>query len=157
MLVRLTDVPNTESRLPMSEFIDAGIGVVRQLENKAVMLPRTIERLNAETVAAESTIAQAESRLGQPFKYSDELARAYVRVETIDRQLAEMTAAQQRGPGNETPASVDAPQLSDELQRIANANRRDFPTVSSQFGRPSTEPAVRPVDPPDRSSDLGRS
>ena len=157
VLVRLTGVPNTESRLPMSEFIDAGIGVVRQLENKAVMLPRTIERLNAETVAAESTIAQAESRLGQPFKYSDELARAYVRVETIDRQLAEMTAAQQRGPGNETPASVDAPQLSDELQRIANANRRDFPTVSSQFGRPSTEPAVRPIDPPDRSSDLGRS
>ena len=156
IMVRLTGVPNTESRLPMSEFLDAGVGVIRQFENKAAMLPRTIDRLNAEILAAKSTIAQAETRLGQPFKYSEELAAAYARVETIDRQLVEMTTEHQRDRG-EARETGGTPPLSGELQRIADANRRSFPTVTTQPGRPSTAPASRPLETPDRSSDLGRS
>jgi N12 class adenine-specific DNA methylase len=151
IMVSLSGIPNSESRISMPEFLEAGVGVVRSLENKTTALPRTIVRLNAEITEAQNTITQADARLGQPFKYADDLAAAYARVEVIYGKLAELASG--HTAAHTVPA--DAAPLDPELQKLVDLNNRNFPTTAGHRAgeRPSTG---RGYQPPKHERDENR-
>lgn len=159
VVVSLTGIPNTESRIGLTEFLDAGVGFVRTLENKVTTLPRTIERLDAEILEARSTIAQADGRLGQPFKYADDLAAAHTRVEAIDGQLAEAAVSTTAQHGQDPSPTQASEPLAPELQKLVDVNARNFPTKATEVRE---QPGRRTLDgrgyqPPqqDRNNETG--
>ena len=90
-LIRLDGVPYSGSTVPPDEFRQASIGLVRTIENKTTAIERGIAAADLRAEEARRTIADAEQRLGVPFKHADALVAARERVESIDAALAAST------------------------------------------------------------------
>ncbi|MDF1480333.1 helicase [Leifsonia sp. H3M29-4] len=93
----LSGVPRSRVMLSRSEFLEGGIGVIRQLENRAAGIPRVIAELERDNLVLAGEVAEADERLQEPFKHARELEAARVRAASVNAELAEMQALQQRG------------------------------------------------------------
>ena len=86
--------------MPRNQFAEAGVGLVRQLENRAASLPKLIAETQHKRVEAETTIAEVDARIDDPFKHSADLREAQERQARVQAGLAAMATAQ--NPGAET-------------------------------------------------------
>lgn len=137
--VSLVDVPRSTVMISRDEFLEGGVGIVRQLENRAAGIPRTITEIEHHEAAFAAEVAEADARLSLPFKYVDELAAAEARAAAVARALSEAQASQVARP----PAADAA---SGPLAAARESRRATDPT-----------PAVEPTPPgPDVVADLAR-
>jgi hypothetical protein len=100
LAVRFDGVPRSSLKVSRSEFLGGGLGLIRQLENRASAVPRTIGEIEQEDVALKSEILEADARLSAPFAYSEALAEARQRQRSVNDALA----AQQAEKGSEKRA-----------------------------------------------------
>jgi hypothetical protein len=80
--------------VPRNQFAEAGVGLVRQLENRAASLPKLITETQQKRVDAETTITEVDARVGDPFKHSDDLREAQERQARVEAGLAAMATEQ---------------------------------------------------------------
>ncbi len=97
--------PRTDWIVEGSALTD-GIGIVRQIENRAARLPDTLTRLRADRAHAADQHAQAVAELDKPFKHAAELAGARIEQQRIDRLIAEKAARQQEQPSQDAPGAA---------------------------------------------------
>jgi N12 class adenine-specific DNA methylase len=133
VVLHLVDVPRATIMLPRDAFLEGGVGLVRQLENRAAGIPKLIEEITAERAQNEATIAEADERLQVPFKHAAELVQAEVRSESIRVRMAEMIAQQ----GKDAAAGSGSPSPS------AAAVSADFPAPPT--AALTASPAATPV------------
>lgn len=90
IVTELRGVPGSRLVFPRDTFVEGGIGIVRQLENRAAAIPKLITEKEAQRAAAVVEVAEAEERLGKPFPHSAELATARDRLALVNSQLDAM-------------------------------------------------------------------
>jgi N12 class adenine-specific DNA methylase len=119
IVLALDGVPRSSIRLDRETFAEAGVGLVRQLENRASSIPKTIADVETGRDEALQSIVEIDARRTEPFKYSAELQAATARSRLVDRQLAELAAEQSRSRGSgDTPATTEA----EAAAAVANHN-----------------------------------
>ena len=101
IVAELRGVPGASVSVPRDQFSEAGVGLVRQLENRAASLPKLIAETQQKRVEAETTITEVDARIGDPFKHSDDLREAQARQARVHADLAAM--ANDQNPRTETP------------------------------------------------------
>ena len=145
--VALEGVPLSGNRMPVDELHNAGVGIVRTLENKTLAIPRHIETVEQNIENARAVIVDANASLAKPFAHGDALRAAAARVAEVNAALA---ASNEKDTAEDAPAPVDAAAL--RARASVNAS---FPTVGgSQLGN-APEQTVHTTIP--RSPDHGRS
>jgi N12 class adenine-specific DNA methylase len=97
--IALDGVPLSGSTLNPYEI---GLGEIRALENKALSIPRNIERTRGEIVGLEATVGEIIPRLGQPFPKAEQLAAARHRLDDVSAKI-EQFARQAHEPTPDTP------------------------------------------------------
>ncbi|MBX3196288.1 MAG: helicase [Microbacteriaceae bacterium] len=103
--VRLEGVPYSGHNLPVEEFQNAGVGLVRAIENKTTAIAKSIARVEASTAAAREAIEDAEARLDAPFKHAAALEAAAQRAADVTAALE--ASAAPPDPAGERPAPAD--------------------------------------------------
>ncbi|MGO3191599.1 MAG: helicase-related protein, partial [Microbacterium sp.] len=102
----LEDLPRTSFGLPRDQVLSATVGLIQRLENRAAQLPTIIDTLKEEVSQEQETLAEAEQRIGAPFKHAEALQAAQARLDEIEAKLAELGEPE---PGGESPdASTEA-------------------------------------------------
>lgn len=108
-------VPRTESRISREEFMQGGVGIIRQLENKTTSLDRVLRRAEQSLEDARRTVEEADSRLGQPFPRNAELEATILNVADIDRRMAaaldSTVSTTGSGSSQQMPRGIDAVRL----------------------------------------------
>ena len=92
LAVRLDGVPRSSLKVSRSEFLGGGLGLIRQLENRASAVPRAIGEIEQEDVVLKSEILEADARLSAPFAHSEALAEARHRQRSVNDALAAQQA-----------------------------------------------------------------
>lgn len=144
--VALEDVPLSGNRMPVDELHNAGVGIVRTLENKTLAIPRHIETVEQNIDKARAVIVDADASLAKPFAHGDALRAAAARVTEVNAALA---ASNEKDTAPEAPEHVDAAAL--RARASVNAS---FPAPNgSQLGK-APEHTLHTTLP--RSPDHGR-
>lgn len=92
LAVRLEGVPRSSLKVSRNEFLEGGLGLVRQLENRASAVPRLIAEIEQEDVVLRSEIEEADARLSAPFAHSEALSAARHRQRSVNDELAAQQA-----------------------------------------------------------------
>ena len=79
IVAELRGVPGASVSVPRNQFAEAGVGLVRQLENRAASLLKLIAETQQKRIEAETTMTEVDARIGDPFKHSDDLREAQAR------------------------------------------------------------------------------
>ena len=107
--VRLDGVPRSGFVLTRQAFLDGGTGLIQRIENRASGIPSLLEQARSDLATAEHERAEADQRLGQPFRYAQTLVDAEEDLARIETQLAAMQAdidqAEQPEPAPEAEPS----------------------------------------------------
>lgn len=144
--LELRGVPLSGTRYPVSELRNAGVGLVRTLENKTTALPDRIKRIERSLVGAEETVAQAGAALSKVFPHAQALVEA-------KSHALEVTAAL-TASATPTPATggADAGTAASTARSAASASYP--PAALSRSSSPS--PGQRtPRTTPSRDHDQG--
>ncbi len=88
--IRLDGVPRSGFVLTRASFLDGGIGLIQRIENRASGIPSLLEQAHADLARAEAERADAQQRIGQPFRHAQALADAEEDLARIETQLAAM-------------------------------------------------------------------
>lgn len=88
--ISLAGVPRTAFLMSRSEFIDAGIGLIQRIENRAAGIPTLLEHAQRDLGEAREAAAEAEQRTGEPFRHAAALTQAETDLEKVETQLATM-------------------------------------------------------------------
>jgi N12 class adenine-specific DNA methylase len=88
---RLEELPRTRIVATREETLAPGVGLVQRLENRVSQLPSIIQKITEEIDGERVTLADAEHRLGQPFKHAGALTAAEQRLRSVDAELAALT------------------------------------------------------------------
>ena len=138
----LVGVPRSSIRMTRDDFLQSGMGLVRQLENRASGIARTIADIEVEQTELEGQIAEADERLRLPFKYADELSAATRRAADVERALAEFTAAQQSDK-----AGSPQPDSTVDAAAVARHGFGSSPTAATAANSSTSVPARHPEGP----------
>ena len=104
--ISLEDVPRSTIALPRGIFLEGGVGLIQRIENRVSGIPALLEHAREDREAAEAAAADADQRIGKPFRHADALAEAEAEFQRVETKLAAM----QQGVGDdETPAPAGAP------------------------------------------------
>jgi len=147
IVAELRGVPGASVSVPRDQFSEAGVGFVRQLENRASSLPKLIAETQQKRVEAETTITEVDARIGDPFKHSDDLREAQARQARVRADLAAM--ANDQNPRTEktdqpAQASTDEPAAArDRIKKLADRARTR--TDDEQPNDRDQSPNVRPI------------
>lgn len=135
--LQLVDVPRATIAMTREAFLEGGIGIVRQLENRAAGIPRLVEEIKNDRAQAETTIAEADARLHLPFKQAADLADAERVSADIKMRLEAMMEQQSKrdepAPAPEQPSAVDLARMG--FARPATA------ALSGTVSQPATRPS----------------
>src|SRR5699024_11206105 len=88
--VRLDAVPRSGFTMTRQSFLDGGIGLIQRIENRASGIPALLEQARDDLTSAEHERADAEQRIGQPFRHAAALVEAENELTRIETQLAAM-------------------------------------------------------------------
>ena len=142
-------VPGASVTVPRNQFAEAGVGLVRQLENRAASLPKLISETQQKRVDAETTIIEVDARIDDPFKHSADLREAQERQVRVDAGLAAMTTEQNpRAEATDAPGDDGAPVAArDRVKELASraCGQADVPVGVDpvpSIGRISQRPRV---------------
>ena len=145
----LRGVPRASVTVPRNQFAEAGVGLVRQLENRAASLPKLISETQQKRVDAETTIIEVDARIDDPFKHSADLREAQERQVRVDAGLAAMTTEQNpRAEATDAPGDDGAPVAArDRVKELASraCGQADVPVGVDpvpSIGRISQRPRV---------------
>tara|TARA_R110002124_G_scaffold126756_3_gene286454 strand:- start:37890 stop:42764 length:4875 start_codon:yes stop_codon:yes gene_type:complete len=127
LAVRLDGVPRSSLKVSRSEFLGGGLGLIRQLENRASAVPRAIGEIEQEDVVLKSEILEADARLSAPFAHSEALAEARHRQRSVNDALAAQQAEKDSEKRAEPAPSVRRSGLGPEVP----GNRAQQPTGAS--------------------------
>ena len=89
---------------------------MRQLENRAASLPKLITETQQKRVDAETTIAEVDARIDDPFKHSADLREAQERQARVQAGLAAM--ATEQNPAAETSHAQGADRVAVARDRV---------------------------------------
>ena len=103
-------IPDAEAAATRRDVLAGNLGVVTRLENLQASIPTILDRTQELLTENELNLADAEQRIGQPFKHTEQLAEVQARADAITAQLVE----QERGP--ETPAPSPRKALVSEIR-----------------------------------------
>ena len=109
--------PGASVTVPREQFTEAGVGLVRQLENRAASLPKLITETQQKRVDAETTITEVDARIDDPFKHSADLREAQERQARVLSGLAAM--ASEQNPRAETSGADGAATARDRVNELA--------------------------------------
>jgi len=125
IVAELRGVPGASVSVPRDQFSEAGVGLVRQLENRAASLPKLIAETQQKRVEAETTITEVDARIGDPFKHSDDLRAAQARQARVRADLAAMANDQNPRTGKtDQPAQASADEPAAARGRIKELSDR---------------------------------
>ncbi|MBN9630976.1 MAG: DEAD/DEAH box helicase family protein [Actinobacteria bacterium] len=108
IVAEVSDAPVAAIAVTRDSFTKGMSGMVTRLENLANSLPRLLDEQKQRRSEALETIAEAEQRIGRPFKYADELQAAQERLDRVEVDLAALAAADAR-EGAERAQTPDVP------------------------------------------------
>ncbi len=143
--IRLDGVPRSGFTISRESFLAGGVGLIQRIENRAAGIPSLLEQARTDLAEAETERAEAEQRIGQPFRHVQALADAEKDLARIETQLAAMQEdidqAQQSEPTPDNePAGLNVetvrahrPSLGvrPDPHRVPAASTATLPTASS--------------------------
>ncbi|ALG86476.1 helicase [Gordonia phthalatica] len=143
--IRLDGVPRSGFTISRESFLAGGVGLIQRIENRAAGIPSLLEQARTDLAEAETERAEAEQRIGQPFRHAPALADAEKDLARIETQLAAMREdidqAQQSEPAPDNePAWLNVetvrahrPSLGvrPDPHRVPTASTATLPTASS--------------------------
>ncbi|MGN6035885.1 helicase-related protein [Brevibacterium casei] len=140
--VRLEGVPRSGFVMSREGFLDGGVGLIQRIENRASGIPSLLEQARHDLATAERERADAEQRIGQPFRHAQALTEAEHDLKRIETQLAAMQEDLDQ-PEEDTPAPA-SPALTVEsvrAHRPALGVRNDPDRDPGRDRTPSATPA----------------
>lgn len=81
--VRLGDVPGSQFTLDRAAFLNGGVGLIQRIENRAAGIPNYIEQARRTIQDAETTISEADQRIGKPFQHAATLRNAQTHLASV--------------------------------------------------------------------------
>ncbi|MGO2193945.1 MAG: helicase-related protein [Brachybacterium sp.] len=149
--VSLAGVPRSGALIARDTFLDGGIGVIQRIENRAAGIPSLLDHARDDLATAEQAIAEAEQRIGQPFRHAAALAHAEADLARVETQLAAMheDIDQPSSPPPDRPAVAEPAPPSSERRLTVEAVRAHRPAlgVRRDPARIPTSPGQAPVEP----------
>ncbi|MEV8339106.1 helicase-related protein [Leucobacter sp. NPDC077196] len=114
--LELHDVPRGSFTVTRETFMAGGVGMIQRIENRMAEIPKLIEKTRTELQQAQQTVADAESRIGQPFKHTLALSAAEANFERVSKELLAMQRKNDAPNMPATPADA-RPELTVEAVR----------------------------------------
>nr|WP_174843764.1 helicase [Cryobacterium sp. TMT2-23] len=147
IVAELRGVPGASVSVPRDQFSEAGVGLVRQLENRAASLSKLIAETQQKRVEAETTITEVDARIGDPFKHSEDLREAQARQARVRADLAAMANDQNpRTEKTDQPAQAGTGEPAAARDRIKErADRARTRADDEQPNDRDQAPTVRPI------------
>lgn len=138
----LVGVPRSGFTLGQREFLAGGVGLVQRIENRVTAIPTILKQVRDDLDDTRRALADAEQRIGKPFKHADALTDAERQLTAVETQLAEMQAADAESGPETTPTPADGAVTVDAVRDHSPAPRR------SRLTRPeATTVSERPINP----------
>lgn len=88
--ITLDNVPRSGFSMSRESFLEGGSGLIQRIENRVSGIPSLLEQARSDLVEAQQAAADAETRLGKPFKHATALAEAEEDLARVETQLAAM-------------------------------------------------------------------
>lgn len=107
--ISLAGVPRTGTLLSRDTFLDGGIGVIQRIENRAAGIGSLLDHARDDLTAAEQAAADADQRIGQPFRHAETLAQAEKDLARVETQLAAMQEEIDQPAAESSPEPVTEP------------------------------------------------
>lgn len=141
----LANVPGSGFTLGQRQYADGGIGLIQRIENRVSAIPTLLDHARADLDATQRACADAEQRIGQPFKHDRALKDAEHQLGAVEAELAAMQQEnRETPPGAAMPARVEpnAPVTVRDIRDHDAAPRRPAmpQTPEEQAAPPSTAP-----------------
>lgn len=114
-------LPDAEVTTTRRDVLTGSLGVITKLENLQASIPTLLERTRERLTETELNLADANQRIGLPFKHSEQLTAVQARAAKISAQLL----AEERG--TDDTQSPPRPPLVEELR--ADSWWRDRPAA----------------------------
>ncbi|WP_218871389.1 helicase-related protein [Microlunatus parietis] len=146
--ISLAGVPRSGTVIARDTFLDSGIGVIQRIENRASGIPSLLDHARDDLAAAEQAIADAEQRIGQPFRHVATLAQAEEDFARVETQLAAM----HEDIDQPSAAEPTSPQPGEALTVEAVRAHRPALGVRPDPRRTPAAPGLSPVEPVKRDS-----
>ncbi|GAA1532697.1 helicase-related protein [Brevibacterium picturae] len=113
--IGLAGVPRAATVVGRETFLTGGTGLVQRIENRVSGIPTLLERARADLAEAEQALADAEERIGRPFRHAEALVAAEKQLAQVEKKLAatgkntpeQQPAQAQSGPGRGRELTVE--------------------------------------------------
>jgi hypothetical protein len=115
--IRLDGVPRSGFVMTRQSFLDGGVGLIQRIENRASGIPLLLEQARDDLTHAEQERAEADQRIGQPFRHAGALADAEKDLARIETQLAAMQEDIDHAAASETATEREPSGLNVEAVR----------------------------------------
>ncbi|MFC5931693.1 helicase [Cryobacterium melibiosiphilum] len=143
IVAELRGVPGASVTVPRNQFAEAGVGLVRQLENRASSLPKLITETQQKRVDVEATITEVDTRVGDPFKHGADLREAQERQARVVAGLAAMATEQNlRAEGTDAPGVDGASAARERIKELAARTRAQ---ADEYHVDPDSAPRIGPI------------
>ena len=114
--IALADVPRSATVVGRETFLAGGAGVIQRIENRVSGIPTLLERARSDLAEAEQSLADAQERIGRPFRHTEALAEAEQNLAQVEKKLAatrkkdpeQQPTRQQTGPERGRSLTVEA-------------------------------------------------
>ncbi|WP_137802576.1 helicase-related protein [Kocuria sp. 2SI] len=84
----LAGVPRSGTILGRETFLAGGAGVIQRIENRVSGIPTLLERARNDLDEAEQALADAQERIGRPFRHAAALTEAEQKLGQVEKKLA---------------------------------------------------------------------
>ncbi|MEW1976322.1 SNF2-related protein [Microbacterium profundi] len=88
--VGLDGVPRGSFSMSREAFLDGGTGLIQRIENRVAGIPALLEQARSDRETARQAAAEAEARIGLPFKHQAALAETEEQFARVETELAAM-------------------------------------------------------------------
>lgn len=94
----LDGVPRSGFSLTREAFLDGGTGLIQRIENRASGIPGLLDQARDDLDLAQRAAADAEGRIGRPFKHATALTAAEEDLARVETRLAAMQENSEPAP-----------------------------------------------------------
>ncbi|GAA1049872.1 MULTISPECIES: SNF2-related protein [Micrococcales] len=113
--VGLVGVPRSSFSMSREAFLDGATGLIQRIENRVSGIPTLLEQARSDRDIAQQSAAEAQARIGLPFKHATALTEAEEDLTRVEAQLAAM-----QDNGEPEPTATERASLTVE---VVNAHR----------------------------------
>ncbi|WP_242087846.1 hypothetical protein [Microbacterium lacticum] len=136
--VGLVGVPRSGFSMSREAFLDGGTGLIQRIENRVSGIPALLEQARGDRDAAQQSAAEAQARIGLPFKHATALTAAEEDLTRVEAQLAAM-----QDKAEPEPTATERASLTVE---VVNAHRPTLGIRSHPDRHPAAfEPKAQPA------------